>query len=153
MYNSNPKGLNTLFLLLSVACITTGLGGFLTTLWFMDNMFLGLKIFMSAFFSWCVIAMISFLVKRLLEATPSSPLTGTTATSSWISVEERLPEYPEHDWVLVQIKLIPEGWYGVPHIAELRRGVWFSSSCDGPLEETCGVKVTHWQELPAKPEL
>ena len=73
-------------------------------------------------------------------------------TSEWINVKDRLPERPVYDWVLVQAKLVPENWYGVPHIAELRRGVWYSDGHDTPLEETCGIVVTHWMPLPDKPK-
>lgn len=73
--------------------------------------------------------------------------------SEWISVTERLPESPEYDWVLVQIVLLGrEPFYGVPHIAELRRGVWYSTVCEEPMEEYLSVKVTHWMPLPAFPE-
>ena len=70
---------------------------------------------------------------------------------AWVSVEEMLPGKPEYDWVLVQVWLVPEGYFGVPHIAELRRGVWYSDCYDIPLEEGAGVKVTHWMPLPAPP--
>ena len=70
----------------------------------------------------------------------------------WISVKDRLPERPLYDWVLVQAKMVPEGWYGVPHIAELRHGVWYDNGYDTPLECTCGVCVTHWQPLPESPK-
>lgn len=66
----------------------------------------------------------------------------------WIDVLERLPEKPTYDWVLVKCQMVPEGHFGVPHIAELRNGVWYSDGIDTPLEETCGVKVTHWMPLP-----
>ena len=69
----------------------------------------------------------------------------------WISVNDRLPELPVYDWVLVQAKLMPENWYGVPHIAELRNGVWYSDGYNTPLEETCGIVVTHWMPLPEPP--
>ena len=69
----------------------------------------------------------------------------------WISVSERLPERPLYDWVLVAIKLVPENWYGVPHIAELRNGVWYSNSYNTPFESTCGIVVTHWMPLPKRP--
>lgn len=72
-------------------------------------------------------------------------------SQTWIPVTERLPEKPTYDWVLVQVKLIPEDWYGVPHVAELRGRDWYISQLDGPLEETCGVKVTHWMPLPSIP--
>jgi len=70
----------------------------------------------------------------------------------WINVEDRLPERPEYDWVLVQVKMIPENYYGIPHVAELRSGKWYISHFDLPLEETCGVKVTHWMPLPGIPK-
>jgi hypothetical protein len=69
----------------------------------------------------------------------------------WISVKECLPERSSYDWVLVQTKMVPENWYGVPHIAELRGGVWYSKEHDTPLEETCSVAVTHWMPLPEPP--
>jgi hypothetical protein len=76
--------------------------------------------------------------------------------SEWISVKNRLPEAPEYDWVLVQTKMIPEGYCGVPHIAELRRGVWHSSESDSApykvgMEEFLSIKVTHWMPLPEPP--
>ena len=69
--------------------------------------------------------------------------------SEWISVEERLPS-SDHDWVLVACKLMPEGFYGVPHVAELRGGVWWSDCYDVPLR-SAGVAVTHWMPLPEPP--
>lgn len=70
----------------------------------------------------------------------------------WISVKDRLPEKPMYDWVLVQVKLIPENNYGVPHVGELRNGVWYSDCYDTPLEESAGVRVTHWMPLPEFPQ-
>ena len=68
----------------------------------------------------------------------------------WVSVDERLPE-KQHDWVLTACKLVPEGYYGVSHIAELRNGKWWADSGDFPLIEI-GVEVTHWMPLPAPPK-
>lgn len=67
---------------------------------------------------------------------------------TWIPVSERLPEKPTYDWVLIQCKLTPEDYYGVPHIGELRNGVWYSDCYIEPLEEMAGIKVTHWCPLP-----
>ena len=78
-------------------------------------------------------------------------LAKTGQQMQWISVNEKLPERPLYDWVLVAIKLVPENWYGVPRIAELRSGVWYCTECE-PLEETLSVKVTHWMELPDNPK-
>ena len=65
----------------------------------------------------------------------------------WISVDERLPEKPPYDWVLVKTEFIPESGSGVPHVAELRNGVWYCDCCDGPMEETLGVKVVAWFDM------
>ena len=79
------------------------------------------------------------------------PETKLNQQMQWISVSERLPERPLYDWVLVAIKLVPENWYDVPHIAELRNGVWYSNSYNAPFESTCNVVVTHWMPLPKRP--
>jgi len=67
---------------------------------------------------------------------------------TWISVTERLPERPQYDWVLVRTKFVPDGGYGVPHVAELRNGVWYSQDCDlGPMEEILSIEVTDWFDM------
>lgn len=68
----------------------------------------------------------------------------------WIPVSERLPD-KQHDWVLVACKLHPEGFYGVPHIGELRNGVWWCDCYEVPLKDA-GVEVTHWMPLPNPPK-
>lgn len=68
---------------------------------------------------------------------------------AWIDVNDRLPEHPEHDWVLCKVMLMPEGFYGVPQIAELRRdGKWHARDMDTPYEETVSAKITHWMPIP-----
>lgn len=73
------------------------------------------------------------------KAKKSSPI-------HWIPVTERLPQKPDYDWVLVKTKF-NEGGYGVPHIAELRNGVWYCTECDGPMEETLAVTVVAWADM------
>lgn len=68
----------------------------------------------------------------------------------WIPVSERLPS-KEFDWVLVACKIVPEGEYGVPHIAEIRHGVWYADCYEVPLE-SAGTEVTHWMPLPEPPK-
>ena len=75
---------------------------------------------------------------------------GAVMMCRWIPVTERLPS-KEFDWVLVACKLVPEGEYGVPHIAELRHGVWYTDCYEVPLE-SAGTKVTHWMPLPEPPK-
>lgn len=76
---------------------------------------------------------------------------GYRKQSEWISVDERLPN-ENFEWVLVAFQLIPEGDYGVSHIAQLRHGVWYADCYDIPLENA-GVKVTHWMPLPEPPKM
>lgn len=71
----------------------------------------------------------------------------------WISVKERLPDPPEQDWVLVACLLQPEGYYGVPHIAERRNGKWYDADAAIDIEEKYGIEVTHWTEMPDNPDL
>jgi len=69
----------------------------------------------------------------------------------WVRVEDRLPNPKEHDWVLVQAEFT-EGGYGVPHIAELRSGIWYDLVLENPMEEELAIRVTHWMPLPTPPE-
>lgn len=51
--------------------------------------------------------------------------------STWISVEERLPEKPEYDWVLVIVRDKRDGFIGIPQIGELRSdGFWHTVTSD-----------------------
>lgn len=70
--------------------------------------------------------------------------------AEWISVKERLPDKNKYDWVLV-IGEFAEGGFCVPHIAELRNGIWFVDCYDEPFEELCAITITHWQPLPEQP--
>ena len=73
-------------------------------------------------------------------------------TMKWINVENELPNKDEYDWVLVLIKLIPENWYSVPAVAELRsNNVWYLRDVDMPAEESLGCEITHWMPLPPNP--
>jgi hypothetical protein len=66
---------------------------------------------------------------------------------TWVSVSERLPERPLYDWVLVRTRLVPEGFYGGPHVAELRNGVWYCRESDKPMEEELSIKVISWFDM------
>jgi hypothetical protein len=68
----------------------------------------------------------------------------------WIKVSERLPDPAEYDWVLVNIMFNEDGSYGVPNVAEYRKGEWwdFFDNKASDLD----ITVTHWMPLPPFPE-
>ena len=74
-----------------------------------------------------------------------------TRKSRWIKVEDRLPTPDEYDWVLVNVMFDEDGTYGVPQVAEYRKGEWWGYCDDVPLTELW-ITVTHWMPLPEYPE-
>lgn len=101
---------------------------------------------------------LSELMKETIEAMSfllnSVSTLASLVNSNWIPVERKLPDPSKYDWVLVQVKLVPEGQYSIPHVAELRGGIWYGMGYpeNFPLEDGCGIKVTHWMPLPAYPK-
>ena len=68
---------------------------------------------------------------------------------TWISVDDHLPDKDKYDWVLVQTWIDDVmGYFGVPHVAELRDGKWYDTEADGDMESAYMIKVTHWMPLP-----
>lgn len=77
----------------------------------------------------------------------SKPLNG------WISVEDRLPDNKEHDWVLAQV-VEDNGYMHIPRVMEYRqlKNDWFEETY-GWLSEHNGLfTVTHWMPLPDPPK-
>jgi hypothetical protein len=70
--------------------------------------------------------------------------------AEWIKVGERLPDPAEYDWVLVNIMFDEDGSYGVPTVAEYRKGEWWDLIGDKLSE--LEITVTHWMPLPEPPE-
>lgn len=68
-------------------------------------------------------------------------------TCKWNYISEvGLPTVGQYDWVLVKTDF--DYGTGVPHIAELRGGKWWSMDCElGPLEEVLHCKVVAWADL------
>lgn len=81
------------------------------------------------------------------EAVANEKEDDTKLSFCWVPVTERLPLKPAYDWVLVKTELLPEGFQGVPHVAELRNGVWYCDCCEGPMEETLALKVVAWFDM------
>ncbi len=70
-------------------------------------------------------------------------------TNGWISVKDRLPERPEHDWVLVIARFGTEGIFGVPHVAEYVFGKWQFSCLDSTDAEDFFASDSHPLAAPA----
>ena len=68
----------------------------------------------------------------------------------WIKVSERLPDSAEYDWVLVNIMFNEDGSFGIPNVAEYRKGEWWDFF-DNKLSDL-DITVTHWMPLPPFPE-
>ena len=71
----------------------------------------------------------------------------------WISVDDRLPDNKEHDWVLAQV-VEDNGYMHIPKVMEYRqlRNDWFEETY-GWLSEHNGLfSVTHWMPLPNPPK-
>lgn len=67
---------------------------------------------------------------------------------TWISVDDHLPDKDKYDWVLVQTWIDDvKGYFGVPHVAELRDGKWYAQKPED-IESAYMIKVTHWMPLP-----
>lgn len=71
----------------------------------------------------------------------------------WISVDDKLPDNKEYDWVLAQV-VEDNGFMHIPTVMEYRQSKndWFEETY-GWLSEHNGVfTVTHWMPLPQPPK-
>ena len=70
----------------------------------------------------------------------------------WISVEERLPNNKEHDWVLAQV-VEDNGFMHIPKVMEYRqqRNDWFEETYGWLSEHNGAFTVTHWMPIPPEP--
>lgn len=71
----------------------------------------------------------------------------------WISVEDRLPDNKEHDWVLAQV-VEDNGFMHIPKVMEYRqsRNDWFEETYGWLSEHNGAFTVTHWMPLPQPPK-
>lgn len=87
-------------------------------------------------------------IRRIADHLISNGVT----VQEWISVEDRLPDNKEHDWVLAQV-VEDNGYMHIPKVMEYRQS---KNDC---FEETYGwlskhnglFTVTHWMPLPLAP--
>ena len=84
----------------------------------------------------------SYLGFNQIPACSTLELTGPR----WNLISEVGLPGPEYDWVLVKTDLFDDE--SVPHVAELRMGVWWARDIDlGPMEEVLGNKVIAWFDM------
>ena len=80
-------------------------------------------------------------------------ITHGVTVQEWISVDDRLPDNKEYDWVLAQV-VEDNGFMHIPTVMEYRqsRNDWFEETY-GWLSDHNGVfTVTHWMPLPEPPK-
>ena len=71
----------------------------------------------------------------------------------WISVNDRLPDNKEHDWVLAQV-VEDNGFMHIPKVMEYRQSKndWFEETYGWLSEHNGAFTVTHWMPLPKPPK-
>ena len=71
----------------------------------------------------------------------------------WISVDERLPDNKEHDWVLAQV-IEDNGYMHIPKVMEYRKSKndWLDDTYGWLSEHNGAFTVTHWMPLPEPPK-
>ena len=92
-------------------------------------------------------------VHRRKEIIADRLIANGVTVQEWISVEDRLPDNKEHDWVLAQV-VEDNGYMHIPRVMEYRqlRNDWFEETY-GWLSEHNGLfSVTHWMPLPEPPK-
>ena len=71
----------------------------------------------------------------------------------WISVDDRLPDNKEYDWVLAQV-VEDNGFMHIPTVMEYRQSKndWFEETYGWLSEHNGAFTVTHWMPLPHPPK-
>ena len=71
----------------------------------------------------------------------------------WISVDDRLPDNKEYDWVLAQV-VEDNGFMHIPTVMEYRQSKndWFEETYGWISEHNGAFTVTHWMPLPEPPK-
>ena len=71
----------------------------------------------------------------------------------WISVDDRLPDNKEHDWVLAQV-VEDNGYMHIPKVMEYRKSKndWFGETYGWLSDHNGAFTVTHWMPLPEPPK-
>lgn len=96
---------------------------------------------------------------ELLKQLKNAPITickeepSIELMQEWISVEDRLPDNKEYDWVLAQV-VENNGFMHIPTVMEYRQSKndWFEETYGWISEHNGLFSVTHWMPLPEPPK-
>lgn len=77
----------------------------------------------------------------------------TDVAQEWISVDDRLPDNKEYDWVLAQV-VEDNGFMHIPTVMEYRQSKndWFEETYGWLSDHNGAFTVTHWMPLPEPPK-
>ena len=80
-------------------------------------------------------------------------LANGVTVQEWISVEDRLPDNKEYDWVLAQV-VEDNGFMHIPTVMEYRQSKndWFEETYGWISDHNGAFTVTHWMPLPLPPK-
>ena len=87
------------------------------------------------------------------EKVASHLMSNDVTVQKWISVEDKLPDNKEYDWVLAQV-VEDNGFMHIPKVMEYRQSKndWFEESYGWLSEHNGAFTVTHWMPLPESPK-
>ena len=85
------------------------------------------------------------LVDDVIDIIPHS-----VTAQEWISVDDRLPDNKEYDWVLAQV-VEDNGYMHIPRVMEYRQSKndWFEETYGWLSNHNGFFTVTHWMPLPS----
>ena len=80
-------------------------------------------------------------------------ITNGVTVQEWISVDDRLPDNKEYDWVLAQV-VEDNGFMHIPTVMEYRQSKndWFEETYGWLSDHNGAFTVTHWMPLPEPPK-
>ena len=80
-------------------------------------------------------------------------LANGVTVQEWISVDDRLPDNKEYDWVLAQV-VEDNGFMHIPTVMEYRQSKndWFEETYGWLSDHNGAFTVTHWMPLPEPPK-
>lgn len=92
-----------------------------------------------------MLAMYAFTLYQIAYSRGQRKATARKCKWNYIS-EVGLPSREKYDWVLIKTDF--DGGTGIPHIAELRGGKWWSMDIElGPIEEVLHCRVVAWADM------